>query len=112
MIETIVYQYMDGALDVPCYMMRPENNVPAEYVLIEKTGGSEQDFLKRSTFAFQSYAQTLARAAEINEAVKEAAANLITLPEVSGSQYSTDYNFTNTATKQPRYQAVFDVYHY
>lgn len=111
MIEKTIYDYMTEELSVPCYMMRPER-VQDEYVLIEKTGGSETNHVKRSTFAFQSYAPTLLRAAEINEEVKALAADLVTLPEVYGSRYSSDYNFTNTATKQPRYQAVFNIYHY
>lgn len=111
MIEEIVYNHIKDSVDAPVYMMRPEN-VPVRYVLIEKTGGAEQNHIKRSTFAFQSYGTTLEEAAQLNEIVKAAARSLADLPEVSGSHYSTDYNFTNTATKQPRYQAVFDLFHY
>ena len=32
--------------------------------------------------------------------------------EVSKAQLSGEYNFTNTATKQPRYQAVFSLVHF
>ena len=111
MIEKIIYDYMSANLDVPCYMMRPER-IPDSYVVLEKTGGEKENHLYRSTFAFQSYAPTLAQAAELNEAVKAAAENLVELDAITASRYNTDYNFTNTATKQPRYQAVFDIYHY
>ena len=111
MIEKILLEYMDDAIDVPVYMTRPEN-VPGRYVLIEKTGGERRDKLNASTFAFQSYAPTLLGAAELNEAVKEAVDSFAVLPEVASSKYSTDYNFTNPASKQPRYQAIFKIYHY
>lgn len=111
MIEQIVLDYMESALDVPCYLMRPEN-VGDSYVMIEKTGGSETNHIKRSTFAFQSYGKTLLEAAELNEEVKEAAYDLIGSPEVISSNYNTDYNFTSTAEKKPRYQTTFDIYHY
>lgn len=111
MIEKTIYDFMNTKIDVPCYMMRPET-IPDTYVVIEKTGGSKENHLIRSTVAFQSYAPTLAQAAELNEAVKAAAEELVELDDITASRYNTDYNFTNTATKQPRYQAVFDVYHY
>lgn len=111
MIEQTIYNYMVETLVDPCYMMRPEN-APERYVLLEKTGGSEDNHIKRSTFAFQSYAPTLFEAAELNETVKGVVPELVALDEITGVRYTTDYNFTNTATKQPRYQAVFDVYHY
>ena len=114
MIEAEVYQYMQTELNadnIPCYMTRPEN-ATAPYVLIEKTGGSSKNHVKRATFAFQSYAPTLLQAAEVNELVKEAATNLTEITEVYGTRYITDYNFTNPADKIPRYQAVFDIYYY
>ena len=115
MIDSAVYQHMKTALQnmgVSCYTMRPEN-VSAPYVLIEKTGGSQKNFVKRATFAFQSYGDYLSQAAAINEIVKEAATKLPeTMTEVYGTRYITDYNFTNPADKKPRYQAVFDIYYY
>lgn len=111
MIEEILLDYMETILNVPCYMTRPET-APASYVLIEKTGGEESNHLKASTFAFQAYAPTLFGAAELNEAVKEAAKSIEVLPEIASSKYSTDYNFTNPADKHSRYQAIFKIYHY
>ena len=40
MIEKIVLDYLNGVLDVPCYMEVPEKPI-APYVVIEKTGESE-----------------------------------------------------------------------
>ena len=111
MIEYTVLRYMSEHMSVPCYMMRPEDP-PEEYVLIEKTGGSKENYITTSTFAFQSYAKTLLNAAELNEEVKAAADDLINVTEITKSAYQTDYNFTNPANKQPRYQAVFDITHY
>lgn len=111
MIEQTVLEYMASALPVPCYLMRPEN-VPDQYVMIEKTGGSESNHIMRSTFAFQSYGKTLDEAAALNEEVKIAAKDLIASSDIISSNYNTDYNFTSTAEKKPRYQTTFDIYHY
>ena len=107
-IEEIVMNYLEDQLEVSCYLMRPEKE-PKTYVLIEKTGGSKKNHITTSTFAFQSYAPTLALASELNDEVIKAVESMVTMNEISKARYMTDYNFTNTATKQPRYQAVFDI---
>jgi hypothetical protein len=110
MIETIILQHMAEAT-TPWYLMRPKN-VPNKYGLIEKTGSSRENHLYRSTFAFQSYAPTLEAAAEISAEARELMDTLPEEPGVSGVRFDTEYNFTDPETRQPRYQAVFVVYHY
>lgn len=113
MIEKTIIEYLGSKLSVPCYMERPESeHCPTSYVLLEKTGGSVKEHIYTSTFAFQSYAPSLLEAVELNDEVKAAAESLIVLPSITKSKYQTDYNFTNPAAKQYRYQAVFDITHY
>lgn len=108
MIELIVYSYLDTTLSEDVFMTRPENP-PDTYVLIEKTGSSKNDFVESAVFAFQSYAPTLYEAAVLNENVKAAVEDMLSLDEISKVTLNTDYNFTDTSTKQPRYQAVYEV---
>lgn len=113
MIEKIILDYISEELpDVPCYMERPEKKPDGEYILLEKTGSSLSNHLPRATFAVQSYAPTLLQAAELNEEVKAVLLNAAVLSDISGVYLQNDYNYTNTTTKQPRYQAVFDFYYY
>lgn len=111
--ETIInwFNQAQGEGLPKAYMMRPEEE-PREYILIEKTGSSKQNHIKASTFAFQSYAPTLLEAAELNEQVKETVEGMIELDEITAIGLNSDYNFTNTANKQPRYQAVYNITHY
>ena len=51
-------------------------------------------------------------AAALNEEVKKAVDSLIELNEIASVTLNTDYNFTDTTTKQYRYQAVYDIKHY
>lgn len=51
-------------------------------------------------------------AAKLNEELKEVVENMIELDEISNVQLNSDYNFTDTTTKEYRYQAVFDINHY
>lgn len=108
MIETILIEYLNDALTQPVYVERPENP-PREYVIIQKTGSSKRNQIETAMIAFQSYSESLYEAALLNEDVKEAVENSVTLPEISSAKLNSDYNFTNTAMKQYRYQAVFNI---
>lgn len=111
MIEITVKNHFDSVLSVPVYMEKPET-APVEYVLMEKTGSGRSNRLSSSTFAFQSYAASMYEAALLNELVKAAADNLVTLDKIASVRLNSDYNFTDTTTKQYRYQAVYDIKHY
>lgn len=110
MIEKIVLDYLNNALYVPVYMERPINP-PEKYVLLEKTGGTSENYIKSATLALQSYAGSLFDAATLNEEVKAAMDNIIILKEVMSSELNTDYNFTDTTRKEYRYQAVYDLFY-
>lgn len=115
MIEITVYDFLTANLLAPVYTEIP-NNPPKKMVVIEKTGSSESNHIKRSTFAIQSYGKSLIEAAELNEIVKETMMDgldgLCSLDEIVSVNLNSDYNFTDTTTKRNRYQAVFDIVHY
>lgn len=116
MIEKIVLDYLAEELDpVPVYMQAPEsipNPGSAKFVVLEKTGSSLENHIFSAVIAVQSYAPTLYEAAVLNEAVKAAMLQIIELSEITRVDLNSDYNFTDETTKQPRYQAVFDLVHY
>ena len=112
MIEQTIISYFNEAEGLPkAYMMRPEK-APKKYILVERTGSRVRNHITTSTLAFQSYAPTLLEAAQLNEQVKETVESMIELDDIVSVNLNSDYNFTNTADKQPRYQAVFNVTHY
>lgn len=109
MIETIILNALQAALDPEVYMEVPENK-PATYVLLEKTGSQRQDLIDMATFAVQSIAATLADAATLNETVKGVMDQLPQLTtEIFAAKLNSDYNFTDTRTKERRYQAVYNI---
>lgn len=108
MIEKIVLDYLNSVLSVPAYPEKPEKP-PKRYVLIEKSGGSKENFISSATLALQSHAESLFLAAELNEEVKKAMDNIIVLDCIGSSKYNTDYNFTDTTKKGYRYQAIYDL---
>lgn len=111
MIELIVKEYLDSVLDVPVYMEKPEQ-APKEYVLVEQTSEWETNHISYATIAIQSYASSRYEAASLNEGVKTAMRNIISLSEVTKSKLNASYPFTDITKKQYRYQAVFDLVFY
>lgn len=110
MIERAILEYLTEKLPVPVYLEVPEGE--KSYVVIEKTGGAEENYIKTATFAVQSIAETLYKAADLNELVKDAMREIEELDEISRCSLNTDYNFTDTSTKTYRYQAVYNLVHY
>ena len=113
MIEITILNHLTSKLSVPVHTEKPEP-LPSDgkYVLFEKTGSNGINKTGGSTFAFQSYAKSMYEAAALNEQTKEAVDSLIELDEIVSVSLNPDYNFTDTTTKQYRYQAVFDIKHY
>lgn len=111
MIEIAIQGFLDDHLSVPSFLERPEKP-PKRFVLFEKTGSGERNHLPSSTFAFQSYGPSMYEAAKLNEEVKAAVKAMIEIDLISQIKLNSDYNFTDTSTKEYRYQAVFDINHY
>ncbi len=111
MIEIIIKEYLEKTVDVPVFLEEPESP-PASYVRIEKTAGGYSEHLNRATFAVQSYGKRLEDAARLNERAKNALLEIADQRPIAKAELNTDYNFTDTATKRYRYQAVFQFIYY
>lgn len=110
MIETILRDYLADNVSVPVLMERPLSP-PASYIILDRTGGSEEDKIPFARFAVQSYAESLYEAAALSHSV---CALLDTMPDtqpVFSAIKNSEYNFTDTQTKEYRYQAVYTIYY-
>lgn len=111
MIEKTVLDYLRGAMSVPVHMEMPRKPV-GEFCVIEKTGSDIENQICTATIAVQSYAPNMLEAARLNDDVKRAMFDLRTLPTIARCKLNSDYNFTDTAMRIYRYQAVFEIIHY
>lgn len=112
MIETIVLNYLKTALNPVDVGLERTENLKRKYILFEKISSSKINHLKSARLAFQSYDTSLAKAAKLNEQVKVVVENLTELNEIVSVSLDNDYNFTDTSTKEYRYQAIFDIKYY
>ena len=111
LIEVIIKQYLDEHLDAPSFFDYPDNP-PRRFVLIDRTGGGENEQLPNATVALQSYGASKYEAMILNDDLKKVVKGMTELNEISKVSLNADYNFPDLERKQQRYQAVFDIYHY
>lgn len=114
MIEIDVLEYLQGreidGIGRNIFCEVPVDK-PEEYIIVEKTAGGESDYIREAMVAVQSISsESLYRAMEINEAVKEAMSEMTDTEPAFSCQLNTDYNYTDTRTREYRYQAVFHIY--
>lgn len=108
MIEIAILDYLNVNLSVPAVMER-EKNTPDRFIVLEKTSGGERNHVSYATFAFQSYSKiSMYEAAVLNEELKQVVKKMIEIDAIASVKLNSDYNFTDTSTKEYRYQAVFD----
>lgn len=110
MIAVTLLNHLAENLNVGVYFEAPKTLT--DYVLIDQTGSNRQNHITTTTFAIQSYADSLYAAMELNERVREAMTSLVALNEIASVDLETDYNFTDTDSKQYRWQAVYQITHY
>ena len=111
MIEKIVLDHLNKSLSVKAYTEVPEE-APTEYVIIEKVGCDENNFLYQTALAIRPIAKSLARAALIDEEVKNAMPKIAEHRQITRCKLSSGYNYTNTVTKEYRYQSIYELVHY
>ena len=110
MIEMTICNYLSTKLDCQVLPEKPKRPF-GRMVFVERTGGNGR-FIRNTTIAIQSYGTSMYEAAELNEEVIRAMESIWELNEIVKVDLNQNYNFTDTTTKEYRYQAVFDVKHY
>ncbi len=110
MIAKTLLDFLSEELTVPVVMEAPKQKTG--YVLIDQTGSSQTNHIITTTLALQSYEDSLYKAMLLNDNVKAAMDEFVELNEVIRVELQTDYNFTDTTTKQYRWQAVYLITHY
>lgn len=110
MIVTDLIEYLGDTLGIYVGMEAPEDT--SGYVLIDQTASSRRNHIVTTTIAIQSYGETLYEAYTLNESVKTAMDDFLDTEGITRVSLETDYNYTDTTTKQYRWQAVYQITHY
>lgn len=113
MIEAITKNYVQEKMGIPSYLNAPSDK-PDKYVRIRKSGSSGDRFIETAIFIFYCVSEkSLYEAAQMNEDLKEVMYDMPGfIDAVSKVELNSDGNFTDTKTKEYRYQSIFEVtYH-
>lgn len=115
MIENTIQDFLGAKLTVPVLMEVPKSP-SSQFVVIEKTGGGQENLIYSAILTIQSYATSLYEASRLNDMVKhwmlDGLEGAITMDTIASVNLNGDYNFTDTSTKRYRYQALFEITHY
>lgn len=111
-IEKKIIEYLRESLATDRVYGEEPDSPKGEFFVVDKTGSSTTDRLCTSTVAIKSYADTKSKASDLNEELKAIMPGIVAGKGVSSCRLVSDYNFTNTAKKQHRYQAVFNLTHH
>lgn len=112
LIEAAVISHLSNILGTDNVFAERPIDPPDEYYVVERTSSGEINHIQSAMIAVQSISGTsLLRAAEMSEAVRKAMPLIVQYyDDVCSCKMNSMYNFTDTSTKQYRYQAVYDVY--
>lgn len=111
LIEQIIKTYLEKNISVPIFHEIP-SNPPGEFVCIQKTGNSRENYINSAVFAFQSYGTSQYNACELNEKIKEVVLNITSENDISGVSLNADAEFNDITRKKHRYQSVFVIDYY
>lgn len=113
MIEETLINFLNFHMSAPAFTDKPKENIPDEYYVFEKTGGSFENHINVSNIALQAYAKSRLRASELIDDVNAAMLyEFIKLDQISDVEMNSTGSFTDTTTKEYRYQSVFVITHY
>lgn len=113
-IEQFVIEYLSGMeplTGIPVSGSVP-HPMPAKFITVEQTASNRIDLISSSTIVVESWAETRAEAAALNEIVKGLMDAMPSESEISQSSLDTDYNYPDLETNHPRYQAVYNIVYF
>lgn len=107
MIEEKLYKFLKTKLaGITVCLERPEAK-PEYYVLLQRTGGTELNYISSATIDIISKAPTLYKAMELDEKVRTAIRDFVSIDNISSCTLNASGNWTDTTTHEYRYHSTF-----
>lgn len=109
MIESILIDYLTGVLNVPVYVMLPDELPTGNFIVLDRIGTYKTNHVTTYEMALQSYGDTALDAATLNDAVISAMDDFVVLDSVARSHLETAQMRTDITRKRPRYQCTYEI---
>lgn len=108
-IEQTVIEYLMEKLNIPAYAERPEKSTDSFFLIVERVGGSEQDFMRTAQVSVRSYAPSMYECSVLNEKVNDVMRDFDTVENISHCGVESNANYTDTQRKEYRSQTIFNI---
>lgn len=112
MIEKLLIAYLNNEMDVPVYAEKPIKDIPSQYIVLRLIDSGIVNKINAATVSFESYAESLLQAAELNDKLQEKLFDAITLDEISSSTLGGSSRNIDIQTKAYCYESIFNFYYY
>lgn len=111
MLEVILKNYLELALNKTVYLEIPAN-ATSEYYVLERVGGGEEEKIYHSSVTIESHGSSMYRSAQMDEDVINAMMDAISVTDIVKVELNSHYNATDPERKIYKYKALFDITHY
>jgi hypothetical protein len=112
MIEVAIRDYLAQAITpIPVLMEQPKT-LPTEYVLLRLADGGIVNKVDAATFFVTVRSNTLYKAAQLRDSVKEALLNAISEDFITSSTLGGESAQTDSANNVYQYELTFNFYYY
>jgi len=110
MIETTLLSYLKQELETNHVYMEMPSPIPKEFVTLEIKDRKKTDHIEAITIELMSYADSMYKAALLDEKVRDSMDCAATLDEVMSSKCGGGNNSTDTTNKKYRYRSYYNLY--
>ncbi|MDO4800609.1 MAG: hypothetical protein Q4A15_00440 [Prevotellaceae bacterium] len=114
MIESQIIAYLKSVSDlsgVSITLGEKPRSKSKEYIVLEVIDNGRINQIDAITFNILSYSDSLLNAAKLNQKVKSAMYNAVSLDNVSSSKCGGGGQSIDTSTKEYAYECVFNLYY-
>ena len=110
MIEKTVLDYLMDELSMTDIYLEFPNDLPNEFIVFHIVDRGKTDQINEVTMEFFSYGLTKLDAAKLDEKLREAMENIVTLPDIS-CRFGGGNDAPDTTIKRPRYRAYYNLFY-
>lgn len=110
LIEQTILEYLKAELKTDDVYLETPKDLPDTFVVLRLVDRGKENQINEVTVEFMSYAESKLAAATLDELVREAMENIVSLPNIS-CRFGGGNDNPDTVLKRHRYRCYFNLYY-
>lgn len=110
LIEQTILEYLKAELKTDDVYLETPTSLPDTFVVFRLVDRGKENQINEVTVEFMSYAESKLAAATLDELVREAMENIVSLPNIS-CRFGGGNDNPDTVLKRHRYRCYFNLYY-